>query len=203
MKEDFLSKIATALKNLEGKSLVPLKTREANFRGVIAEYLRHNGWFVEEPKEFKHDIKKLDDLINLFYNYYNYRHPQYYKISPNMAQDREIAKAFLKGRMEVNKCSKEYALNECGEIVKTFIESLDSFEFETITFSLFGQKKLKWVTDRVIGELNKRLEIKRKDEHNALLDMAGDFEDGECKGYEDLSEILTAINKENSNGKEK
>ena len=84
-----------------------------------------------------------------------------------------VAKRFVESRIAVTGANKEYALNECGEIIRTIFDHYDDFNFKyDINFSIFGQGNLKWVTDRAIQLMNKRLEEKEEEDAEKLRQKA-------------------------------
>lgn len=157
------------------------------------EYLRHYGYTVISPKKFEKQIKNSRDLIEYFYELLNRQTPGNYATSYNEVRDLKIAKSFVEGRMAASGTSKEYALNECGEIVKTIFDNYDEFNFKyQLNFSIFGQSKLKWVTDRAIQIMNKKLYEKEEEEAEVLRQKALDsYEDDH--GFSDIDEILRRI----------
>lgn len=157
------------------------------------EYLRHYGYTVISPKKFGKKIKNSRDLIEYFYELLNRKTPENYATSYNEIRDLKVAKSFVESRMAVSGASKEYALNECGEIVKTLFDNYEEFNFKyQLSFSIFGQSKLKWVTDRALQIMNKKLYEKEEEEAEVLRQKALDSYE-EDHGFGDIDDILRRI----------
>ena len=157
-------------------------------------YLRFKGFKVIEPKKFKSNIKNIDDLIKYFYLLINAKHSNEYALSYNLGKDRSIAKKFVVNRMAVTGASKEYALNECGEIISTIFEHYDEFKFKyALNFSILGQKKSKWITDKAIQLMNKKLREKEEKETEILQNKAIESQDIDNLGFNDLDDLLAKM----------
>ena len=180
-------------KNLFGNS-------EEQLEKACVAYLKHKGYEVVAPKKFERTIKNLDDLVNYFYLLMNSKHPDFFASSYNINKDRAIAKKFVESRMSVKGTGKEYALNECGAIIKTVLDYEEEFNFKfTPTFSIFGQDKLGWVTNRAIEILNKK-EVAKKEAHSEeLRQQVIESQDMSDLGIGNLDEILARM-EEDENG---
>jgi hypothetical protein len=152
---------------------------------------------VTVPQVFKHKINNVDDLIRYFYSLLNDKDSVRYTTSYNESKDRATAKRFVSNRMLATGTSKEYALNECGEIVSTVFKHEKEFKFKyDITFSIFGQDNLKWVTDKAIQIMNKNLQEKEEEEAEILREKAIATQDDSDLGFNDLDDLLAAMEEE-------
>jgi hypothetical protein len=74
-------------------------------------------------------------------------------------EERKIASRFVESRMKASNLSRQAAMQECGEIISTVFENLDEFNFTVpITFGVFGQKNMAWVTNVAIEIMNKKID---------------------------------------------
>jgi hypothetical protein len=157
-------------------------------------FLRFRGFKIAEPKVFKTKIEKNDDLITFFYALLNSNFPGDYMTSCNWEKDRNIAKIFVDNRMEISGASREYVLNECGEIINTIFEHYDEFKFKyALSFSILGQKKSKWITDKAIQLMNKKLREKEEKETEMLQNEAIESQDTNNLGFNDLDDLLSKM----------
>lgn len=157
-------------------------------------FLKYKGFRITSPKKFIHNLKSTDDLIKYFYLLLNSYHINCYMTSYNVSRDRVIAKNFITHRMNTTGASKEYTLNECGEIIRTVFEYEKDFHFKyLINFSIFGQKNLKWVTDKALQLINKNLQDKEEEEGNILRKNMIASQDTDNLGFNDLDELLAKM----------
>jgi hypothetical protein len=163
------------------------------------EFLKEEGFRVIEPSNYTYNkIKKVDDLIELFYILHKKYHPSNVAVyRPKLAVDRKTAKRFLESRMESSGLSKKFALRECAEIISVIFEFEEKFKFDSpINFSILGQAKLGWVTEKAIYLLNNRENLRRKRNDKAVqekLEVMYDSEPDEDIGYPNLAETLERI----------
>ena len=84
-----------------------------------------------------------------------------------------------------------------GEIIKTIIGNEDKFKFKyNLSFSVFDQKKLKWVIDSAVQIMNKGLTLKEEEKAKILRRKAIELEDGEELGFKDLDELVAKLEEE-------
>lgn len=174
---------------------------------VCKGFLIFMGYKVVDPIERTFNVKNINDLITLFYAYLDYKHPELAGSHRNIKKDRAIAKRFLEARMEIGSLNKEYALNECAEIIKTIFDREPEFNFTIpLSFEIFGQQALGWITKKAVELMNAENEAKQQkiieqiqDRHiQKYLNEHGE----ESLGF-DVDELLKKLDKENINGKEK
>lgn len=191
---EFINKLKAAITTSEQ---INLFSNNNGIDKIIEEsirYLRFKGFKVIEPKKFKNSINNIDDLIKYFYLLINSKHPDGYILSYNSGKDRAIAKRFVTNRMTATGASKEYALNECGEIIRTVFEHEDEFKFKyAITFSIFGQDNLKWVTDKAVQLMNKGLQEREEEDAELLRKKVIAAQDTSDLGFNDLDDLLAEM----------
>jgi predicted RNA-binding protein with PUA domain len=96
--------------------------------------------------------------------------------------------------MAATGASKEYALNECGEIIRTVFEYEKEFKFKyAITFSVFGQDNLKWVTDKAIQIMNRNSQEKEEEDAEILREKVIAAQDTSDLGFNDLDDLLAEM----------
>lgn len=193
MENNFIKNIEEALNSLNQKNMF-----NSNPEKVLEEactcYLKYKGYTIVDPKKFEKRIDKLDDLINYFYLLLSNKHPESYTGSYSLVKDRAIAKRFVESRMSATGVSKKYALNECGAIIKTVFDHESEFNFRfPLTFALFGQNKLGWVTDKAVAILNKQEENKREAYSKELRRQAIESQDMSDLGIGNLDDILASM----------
>jgi hypothetical protein len=157
-------------------------------------YLRFKGFKVTPPQIFKDKIINIDGLIRHFYSLLNNRDSVRYTTSYNESKDRATAKRFVVNRMMATGASKEYALNECGEIISTVFKNEKEFKFKyTINFSIFGQNNLKWVTDKAIQLMNEGLLERGEERAEILREKVIAAQDTDDLGFNDIDDLLAKM----------
>lgn len=157
-------------------------------------YLRFKGFKISPPQIFKNKIINIDDLIRHFYSLLNNRESARYTTSYNIARDRATAKRFLCSRMLSTGASKEYALNECGEIISTVFKNEKEFKFKyAITFSIFGQNNFKWVTDKAIQLMNEGILERSEERAEILREKVIAAQSTDDLGFNDIDDLLAKM----------
>lgn len=133
--------------------------------------LLHKGWKVVAPVQLNTKIKKLDTLIDYFYNMLKYKHPDSYTVERNKNKDRKIAKLFIESRQKASNINRQQAILECVLIIYTIFTHELTFNFDRIpNFSIFGQDKFDWVTIKAIDIINKGLVEQRRENKEKLME---------------------------------
>lgn len=170
------------------------------------DFIREKGYSVTKPIETTVSaIRTLDDLIAYFYGRLkNERRDEYKAVYINSSRDRKIAKGFVENRMKINGLNRSTALQECAEIVKIVLDNYDLFHFKyQINFSIFGNDKLGWVTERAIDIINKKNKDKKDQEYQRRLDeITAEAAKETPRGYDDLDGLLAQLEEENDGKKE-
>lgn len=198
--KDLVKDVKNAAIALDQSSLFgdPKKDLES----ACKKFLKYNGYIVVKPEKFKErKVKSTRDLVELFYALLDRQigGDKFFEGYRNSAaHDMAIAKRFVASRMEVNGVGEEPAINECANIIKTIFEHYNDFKFKyDISFSIFGQQKLAWVTERAIQILNQSLRAEVEDRSEAARQAALDAQDkAALVGYKDLDELVAQIKKE-------
>lgn len=189
--EDMVFNIKAAIKASEQVSIFDASDKELNIDNACIDYLKYKGYRIIAPKRFDVKIKNIDHLITYFYSRLNSKYKEGYTTSLNKAADRAIAKRFVDDRVAATGVCREYALNECAEIIKTVFDNEKEFNFKyEIKFSVFGQKNLKWVTDKAISILNRRVISKEEESIEKLQKKMIEAQGTEDLGYSNIDELL-------------
>lgn len=170
---------------------------EDKIKTACINYLKFNGYKVVSPKTFSTKIEDTMSLIMYFYELFNRKNPKNFVTSYNKQKDMAIAKRFINSRMEVTGASKEHALNECGEIIKTVFDNEEIFKFDRdISFYIFGQANMKWVTDRALQIMNNGLKEREEIEAEKMREEMLKNQDTSDLGFDDLDDILARLEEE-------
>ena len=176
---ELLNRLEKCLSNLKQTTLAGPNYKEVN--ELCVEWLKANGYSVKPPQQYPDKIKRLDDLISLFYLLFQKHYPNFSVPYNTLSQDRRLAKLFINSRMEASGLSKEKAMEECAAIIETFFKYKDRLNFESApNFGVFGQQNMAWVTNRILEFMNaelKEIEEKKNEkliaEHTARLEASG------------------------------
>lgn len=196
MTSELIIDIKTAIKSIEQSTLFNSDSEEKITEACV-KYLKYIGFRVVSPKLFRTKIKNNDALIDYFYVLLTRKNPKDYVTSYNQARDRAVAKRFVEGRMAMTGTGNDYALNECGAIIATVIEHEDEFKFKfPLSFAIFGNNKLSWVTDKAVEILNRSLFEKEEEQTEKLREKAIESQGTDNLGFDDLDSILARIEEE-------
>jgi len=168
---------------------------------ACVEFLKCRGYKVSKPQQYINSkVKDLKDLVTLFYSLLDRKlDGTNYTMSyrNNLTKDLTIAKRFVESRMEANGISRDVALKECANIIQTVFKHYNDFNFKyLISFSIFGQKKLGWITEKAIHILNNSLRGEVEDRAEAMRQEALAMQDMNSLGYQDIDELLEKIETE-------
>lgn len=165
----------------------------SELKETCKKFLVYVGYKVVDPVQYQIIVKKQDDLINFFYTLLAYYHPEWLSKRNSTGQDRAMAKQFVEVRMTTG-ISKQIALNECAEIIETVFKHENEFHFKyPLSFSIFGQKKLGWVTDYAMQIINKkRTEANIRAEEESRKKVEDSYEN-EVMGFIDLDDVLKKV----------
>lgn len=159
--------------------------------GACKEFLTQQGYKVVEPVNHKYNIKKLDDIIILFYMLSDAKHPELLNNYRNLARDRKTVSLFVQARMNASNINRKEALKECAEIIKTIFEHENEFNFSIpLVFGILGQQKLGWVTDKAISIINKKKQNKDNERRNKLIIKYEERYNVEQEPFGNLDQIL-------------
>lgn len=165
--DEVIDKIRGGLSCLDQDSIFSsISSGYTEIEKACVDYLKVMGYSVHPPYIFPNKIKKLDDLRTLFYNLYIRKFPEKIAYVKDESTERKTATQFVKARMEASNTDKNTAMQECGEIIKTVFENLDEFNFTIpITFGIFGQKSMAWVTNTAVGIMNKKITLYEQEKY--------------------------------------
>jgi hypothetical protein len=190
--EEILDGISSALKDLEQEDLFTSLEDKYKVLSLACEaYLKYNGFTVISPKPRNKSIKSLDDLINLFYDLFERYHPGLEVNYGILVRDRKLARDWVNSRSLASGSSKEIAMSECAEVIKTIFEHEDEFKFNMpISFSILGLKSCGWITDKAIQIINRKKLKEEEERSEAYIRKLDEEYDAEPDGFGDLDEIL-------------
>lgn len=193
--DDLRGAIKKALSETDQKSfLVPSEDEYNELIEACRSFLLYSGYKVIEPVKYSYNIKKLDDLIDLFYAMLYNKHPEWAGGNISWDRYRGTAKQFVGERMKSSGLSKERAMNECGEIIKTIFDYEKDFNFNRpLSFGIFGQKNCGWITDKAVQIMNRESMNKESRKQKALISSYEKSYESEDTGFKDLDEILEKI----------
>jgi len=189
----FLKSIISLCKQGDQNSLFDVDHIEKRLIPLCVGFLQECGFCISSPPVESFDgIKSYDDLIIYFYDLQKMKSGNRFSSSYNLGKDRSIAARLVDSRMVASGCSKEVALQECGRLVKTLFDHIDEFNFDgNIEFSIFGQDKLLWLTNRLLSimnsELAKESEVRLERLYKKIIENQ---QDNYTAGYGDLDELL-------------
>jgi hypothetical protein len=197
--KDLIKNVRDAAKAFDQTGIFGPKDKEGTLDEACVEYLKFRGYRVAPPHEFSIKIKDLNDLIKYFYLLWNSKYPEKYTASHNLGKDRVIAKKFVDGRMAATGASRDYALDECGKIIKVIIDNVEEFKFQyDVSFSVLDQENMGWVTQKALNILNNQLDKEREIKIDRLQKEIIASQDDSDLGFRDIDYLLKKMEDENA-----
>jgi hypothetical protein len=142
---------------------------------VCKDYLIFRGYRVSDKVKEKPITTRLDDLPSYFYNILRHRYPKVL-CSEDKTRDRVVAKHFLASRQK-NGVNKKVAFQECMDIIDSFFDNMEEFQLKPpVGFTIFGQGKAVWITNKAVELLYKKTEAKHIDKLNECIDRSGELD---------------------------
>lgn len=183
--EKILNSIEKGLLEMQQENLFGLKS--AGLESACVDYLRYKGYSVRKPLMHPYEIKKLNDLISLFYVFlskYNKKGELVYK---NEKQDLKIAKSLVKSIQNTDGLSRQAAMKQCASIIQIIFKNMDRFKFNIpLTFGIFGQQKMSWVTELAIKIMNEEIiKFKEANVEKKIDEMMARYSKEEDIGWSD------------------
>jgi hypothetical protein len=139
-----------------GNFLIPDDVKRDNLVRCCIDILKDCGYIIKIPAKNVSNVTNMNDLILHYYTRLDRFYPN---IRPNRDEkkDRKIGSDLIK-RIK-NDFNLEYksALLEAVKIIDIILANPDRFEIEhgmVGSFSILGQGKMKWLTDKAISALN-------------------------------------------------
>jgi hypothetical protein len=138
---------------------------------LVLDYTKMRGGHAHLPTETKFRVTDINTLVEMFYFLCEKTDPakklQFYKNDVKI--DLKIAKLFVESRKDACGYSIDVAIKNCAEIINTVFCNIDEFYFNTaISFTIFGQDKMAWVTEKALRLIEKRKEYEKEEEMNQL-----------------------------------
>jgi hypothetical protein len=194
--DKYLKDLKEAISNIGQSTL--FGNPEEKLISACIEYLKYNGYGVVRPLKYtRNNITSVDGLVEHFYSLEEKRVGGSARAYRNSRlRDLATAKRFVESRMKANGVSKAIAIKECATIISTVFDHYNDFKFKfNITFSVFGQDKLGWVTERAVQIINSGLKGKLEDHEEEMREKMLSKQDENC-GFDDLDEILKKMEEE-------
>ena len=164
--EGFFLAIENGLSEAQQETL--FESQSINLEKACVDYLRYEGYSVRKPLIYPYEIKKLNDLISLFYVSLSKQSKEEILIYKNEKQDLKLAKSFVESIQKTDGLSKQAAMKQCAAIIQIVFKNIDRFKFNIpLTFGIFGQQNMGWVTGLAIKIMNEEIMVIR--EQDALI----------------------------------
>jgi hypothetical protein len=203
-KEDPTYYIKKALKSRENALL--FGDYDDSLDQACIDFLEGRGYIVSKPQEVKYkNVKSGRDLIELFYNgLIRAKGVSLNRIYRNeLRRDQATAKKFIESRKSAMGCSEAAAIKDCVSVIETVLNYYEDFGFKhEPSFSIFGQDKLGWVTEKALYIRAKK--AKEKDEqiveaYQDAIEREGN-EKGEAESnLEELRALADKLERLNAN----
>ena len=196
MKKNSISYIKDAVNALDQTSLFgDSADREKDLVKACVIYLKEKGYSIHKTQEVYKNISNTTDLVKLFYarlmkhlnNTHIYRN--------SLTRDLTTAKRFVESRMTVSNLDKSAALQECAKIIDAIFDHYDKFGFKyQINFSIFGQQKMAWVTERAVQFINEAQEENKQKRRDDIEKEILKEKEKECDtSIEELDAIIAHL----------
>jgi len=195
-----LRALEAAIEELKKKEeFLPYSSRYTNVIAQCRQLLLDNDYAViKKPKSAKH-IKNIKGLVDLYYSLL----VRLTTITPyrNDAKDLTTAKRLVKSVQDSTGFDYDNALIRAINIVEGLFKYRKMLNLEThvlTSFSVFGQGKLAWITERIVTLINKEL----YDETRLMARADAETEAYVKKknivfGWDDLESISEKIRRDN------
>jgi hypothetical protein len=202
MKKQTIENLVNELRDAADIGFLPLNDDiMKNITHSCKKLLTFVGYKIVEPVGKRYNVKDINGLIDLFYAYLDYKHPELIATHRNIKKDRALAKRFVDARMEAGNINKQQALNECAQIIQTIFEREPEFNFTIpLSFEMLGQDAAGWITKKAVEFLNaEQQEYKKKLTEKMQDDIIAKVlkERGEETIRFDVDALLEKMEKEN------
>lgn len=188
-----IDKLRKELTNAEQNAIFSSDNKYDGLLSVCKSILLEGGYKVIDPVDHMYNVTKVQDLIELFYGLLGYHHPELINSYKNNIRDSKIAKDFVDSRMKAGSISKKESIKECADIIGMVFKHESEFKFTIpISFSMFGQGNMKWITDKAIEILNVERGKREAEKHEERLDKLIKDYDGSIGMFteDELNEIM-------------
>ena len=177
-----LEVLVTKIKQLETPSFFKDNVYEKEVELACVALLKSLGYKVANKNQPR-QIKKLDDLINLFYTLMEYYHNDVCSLVSNRQKDSALFSRFISNRQEELQCTFEDGLQDCANIINAlFVYESELNLTLPIGTWIFGSDKCKWLTDKVINILNNNVEMLNEYKISKMVD-ADELRTDEYTGF--------------------
>jgi hypothetical protein len=154
--EEFLHAIDKGLSEAQQGTL--FNSQSVSLENACVDYLRHKEYSVRKPLMYPYETKKLNDLISLFYTSLSKYSEKDALVYRNTKQELKLAKSFVESIQKSDGLSKQTAMKRCANIIQIVFNNIERFNFTIpLTFGIFGQQNMSWVTELAIRILNEEI----------------------------------------------
>lgn len=136
--------------------MIPEEDKLNMLISTCRKILKDEGMAIISPPKGYKDIKKLSDLIEHFYCVLYHKHPELTAYR-DTKKDGSIAKHFVKKISDSTGLGYKESLIKCAMIVTTVFNNEEEFKFNNeifVSFAMFGQDKLGWITEKALQIMN-------------------------------------------------
>ena len=155
--EKIINAISNGVSETQQESL--FGSESTSLEDACVDYLKHKGYGVKKPLMYPSEIKKLKDLPDLFrvlLSKYSEKDALMYS---NEKQELKLAKSFVESIQKSDGLSKQTAMRRCANIIRIVFSNIERFKFNIpLTFGIFGQQNMSWVTELAIKIINEEIE---------------------------------------------
>jgi len=201
-KEDkYIKELNNALVSLkDDNSLISDRIKYDNLLTACISIIKHNNYAViMRPKGAK-NTKVAKDLVALYYHLAQF-HLGQITLYRNDKVDFPIAKRLVEKMQFSTKLEYKDAISKCVQIIEGLFKYRKELNLHPKTFtsfSLFGQDKLGWITERILSLIND--ELYDDSEWITRIDAAAELyaEKNNIEfGFPDLEKLANEIRKKN------
>lgn len=194
-----ITKLKTALEELEEENvLIPYGSRLDNLLNKCIDLLRENNYTVKSNPKAYTIIRNNKDLVNYYYKLLERLYPSLIPYR-NYTADLKIAKNLVEKIKLDYGYEYEDALSMCISIVDMVFKYRKEFNFDptkVISFGIFGQSGMAWVTEKAIKLINKeKFDLKRLEREADIKTERYEDLNNIDFGYDNLDGILNGIRK--------
>ena len=159
----FIKNIQSAIDAFSATNfLVPDSYKKNQLSKACILYLEQNNYFVNKKPEITKGITNTAQLILWHYNLLIHKFGNSIQPNRNKVRDMVTAKQFISHIKESMCVGYEQALVICANIIKVVIHRYDEVGLHDrsmlSSFSIYGQNKLGWVTQKALNIINNDVE---------------------------------------------
>lgn len=156
MKNEYVLKLSAALANLQQNSIIPYSDRFQKLLESCETLLEKNGRKILHPPKIYSMVTNAKLLVEHFYQTFSFKHPDMLPKRDEIV-DLVIAKSFIKRVQEDTGYAYLEAVKLCAELVAVLFKYEEEFNFNNEIYTsmrVFGQDKMRWITDKILDIVN-------------------------------------------------